>query len=220
MLEIDDKRFEIVIERKRIHNIYLRVEDNTVKVTAPYHVSDIEIYKFVDSKRKWIYKCSSLKDRESKLLVNDSIFYKGRKYNLFITSGNKSIKFDEDSIYIRCRSGSIEDALKVFYEYGKKVILNYVSENQDKYLKVLEDYGYYQKPIYNVKYLKSMWGCCYDRKNTINLSVRLIHFDPLYWEAILWHELLHFIIPNHSKRFHQVLESKMPRYKEIISKLY
>ena len=220
MLEIKDKKYDVIIERKRIRNIYLRVEDDTVKVTCPKYVSDIEIYKFIDSKRKWIYNCSNRQRGESKLLIGDSIYYKGRKYKLVILKGINNVKIDDGTIYIRCKTGELKEATKVFYEYGKKIILEYVNNNQDKYLKVLEDYGYNQKPIYNVKYLKSMWGCCYNQRNTVNLSVRLVHFDPICLDAILWHELLHFVIPNHSKRYHNVINSHMSNYNEIIKTLY
>ena len=220
MIEINNQQYEVVIERKRIKNIYLRVKGNTIYVTCPYYVSLNDVYSFINEKRKWIDKSSKAKKIDSKLGFGETVFYKGREYKLVILQGNKSLKIDEDNIYIRCRSGEIEDASKVFYEYGKKVIKQYVIDNQEKYLNVLRDYGYYKVPSYNVKYLKSMWGCCYSDKNYINLSVRLIHFDPICWEAILWHELLHFIIPNHSKRFHQVLETKMPKYKEILKSLH
>ena len=61
-------------------------------------------------------------------------------------------------------------------------------------------------------------GARYDR-NIINLSVRLIHFDKRHIEAVLWHELLHFIIPNHSKRFHEILALYLPDYEKIIKEI-
>ena len=220
MIEINDKKYEVNIERKRIRNIYLRVDGLNINVTCPYYVPKYEIYKFIDSKKKWIYNCTVNKFDDSKLRVDDHIYYKGKLYKLVILKGTNSVRIDNDTIYIRCKKQDEKDALKVFYEYGKKIIKQYVIDNDEKYLNVLKDYGYEKQPIYNVKYLKSMWGCCYSEKNIVNLSVRLIHYDPICIEAILWHELLHFIIPNHSKRFHQVLEKYMPKYKQIISTLH
>lgn len=220
MIQIADKQYDLLIERKRIKNIYLKVVDNTIVVTCPYYVTKNDILSFINEKRKWIYNYSNKKVLDSKLTFGEYIYYRGIKYRLVILNGNKSIKIDGDTLAIRCRGAEINKAIRAFYELGKKDILDVVHEKQDKYLNILKDYGYDSVPIYNVKYLKSMWGCCYNKKNLINLSARLIHFDDKTIEAILWHELLHFIIPNHSKRYHQVLETYMPEYKQLVSKMH
>lgn len=220
-ITINGKDFEIEIQRKRIKNIYLRVKDEKLEVTCPYYVLDWEVMKFIESKKSWIIKANTKKNYNTKLKVGDTIFYRGEEYKLVIIDGNRAIKIDEDNktICIRCKGASIDKALQTFYEYGKKVLLKDVLDIQDKYLRILEDYGYDQIPDINIKYLKSMWGVCYNRKNKINLSARLIHFDKESLEAILWHELLHFVIPNHSKRYHEVIELYMPRYNEIVKNL-
>ena len=220
-VSINGKDLEVEIQRKRIRNIYLRVKDDKLEITCPYYVTDWEVMRFIESKKSWIIKANIKKNDNSKLKVNDTIFYRGEKYKLVIFDGNKGIKIDEENmiIYIRCKDALLEKALQVFYEYGKKILLKDVNEIQDKYLKIIEQYGYNLIPDINIKYLKSMWGVCYNRKNKINLSVRLIHFDKESLEAILWHELLHFVIPNHSKRYHEVIEMYMPKYKEIVKKI-
>ena len=98
-------------------------------------------------------------------------------------------------------------------------LLKDIIECQDKYLKILKDYGYQNQPVYKFRVMKSKWGVCYTRKNTVTINPMLIHFDKRYLEGVLWHELLHFIIPNHSKRFHEVLEYHMKDYKELMKGL-
>ena len=216
---INDKLYEIVIEKKRIKNIYLRVKDDKILVTCPYYVAKWQVMKFIETKKSWISKVNVKRNTNSKLQVGDTIFYRGKECKLVLLIGPKSIRIDEDAIYIRTKDGSLEKSLMVFYEYGKKILLQDIYELQDKYLRILEEYGYNLEPEYSVKYLKSMWGVCYNRKNKINISARLIHFDKESLEAILWHELLHFVIPNHSKRYHEVIELYMPRYNEIVKNL-
>ena len=220
MIQIGDKSFKVEIERKSIRNIYLRVEKDVIKVTCPRYTSNEEIFSFINTKLKWIYKVSNKKDLDSKLIVGDTIFYHGKKYNFTVLYGNKNMKVEGDTITIRCRGNTVEDGLNAFYELTKKEILDGAFMMEDKYLSILKDYGYYKEPIYKVKMLKSMWGVCYSKKNLINLSCRLIHFDDSCLEAVLWHELLHFVIPNHSKRFHEVIDYHMPKYNEIIHSLH
>lgn len=221
IVSINGKDYEVIIHRKRIKNIYLRVKDDCLEVTCPYYVLDFEVMKFIESKKVWIAKVNIKKNINSKLKVKDTIFYRGEEYKLVIIDGHSAIKIDEDNktIYIRCKGAILDKALQIFYEHGKKILLKDVLDIQDKYLRILEDYGYDRIPDINIKYLKSMWGVCYNRKNKINLSARLIHFDKESLEAILWHELLHFVIPNHSKRYHEVIELYMPRYNEIVKNL-
>lgn len=51
-----NNRYTIEVTRKRIKNMYLRVKntDGTLSVSAPYGMSDTEIWKFVESKSDWI----------------------------------------------------------------------------------------------------------------------------------------------------------------------
>ena len=209
-------KYKIVIERKNIKNMYMRIKDDKLFITCPLNMPEYEIYNFIDKKKAWIKKAIERNIYESKLNLDDHIYYLGKKYHLVKLIGRKNFKVEDDTIYLSSTNG---DYQKVFYEANKKQLLNIVYKLQDKYLKVLSDYGYYKQPEYHIKYLKSMWGCCYSRKNIINLSVRLIHFDEKHIEAVLWHELLHFIIPNHSKRFHEVLALYLPEYEKIIKEI-
>lgn len=220
MIQIKDKVYKVEIERKDIKNIYLRVEGDTLKITCSKRVPEKDIYAFINSKLNWIYKVSLTKTVDSKLMVGEYIYYWGRKYKLQILYGNKNMKVDGDTITIRCRKNDVQDALNVFYELTKDEVLNKAFILEDDYLNILKDYGYPKEPIYKVKMLKSMWGCCYSKKNLVNLSSRLVHFDEKCLKAVLWHELLHFAIPNHSKRFHEVISYHMPEYNEIIKTLH
>ena len=216
-MNINGTEYDLVIERKRIKNIYLRVKDNTLFITCPYYVTNKEINEFIYFKKDWIEKVYFRKITNSKLVVGETIFYKGKEYLFKVYKGNKSLKFEENSLIIHCKSGDINDAINVLYELSKKTLMEDIYSIQDKYLDILTDYGYRKKPEYHIKKLKSMWGVCYSKKNIVNISSRLIHFDDMCLEAILWHELLHFVIPNHSKRFYDVLEYHLPGYKEIVN---
>lgn len=223
MISIGDKLYKVEIERKRIRNIYLRVDNDTLRITCPKWVSNEEINKFIYSKAKWIIKSSlskEYKNNTSKLVINDSIYYLGKKYPLTILQGKGRVIINEDNIIVYSKDGSLEEAIKVFYKNSKKKLLELIELKQHKYLNIIREYGYYDIPEYKFRVLKSAWGINYTKKNLIMINERLIHFNSECLEAILWHELLHFIIPNHSKRFHEVIEYHMPRYKEIIKSIY
>jgi len=126
----------------------------------------------------------------------------------------------ENMVVIYCKDGLMENAIKVFYKETRKTLMNMIKEYEPKYLAILRDYGYNLDPEYKIRVLSSMWGVNYTKKNCITINERLIHFEPKCLEAILWHELLHFIIPNHSKRYHEVLDYHMPEYNTIVKSIY
>ena len=67
--------------------------------------------------------------------------------------------------------------------------------------------------------MSSKWGVCYTRKNLINISSYLIHYPFECLEYIIVHEMTHFIIPNHSKRFYEIVANNMPNHKQVADKL-
>lgn len=219
MIKVGDSYFELKVTKKNMKNIYLRIRNNTLEVTCPKWLSNEEIIKFVESKQSWILKAIA-KKKDSKLQVNDYIYYLGQKYHLLIVGGKDRITVNGDTLIVYSKKTDLEDALNVFYKEGSKILLSLIKEYEGKYLSVLNDYGYYLKPNYKFRLLKSAWGINYPKKNLISINEKLIHFDPKYLEAVLWHELLHFIVPNHSKRFHELLNYHMPEYDNLIKEIY
>lgn len=223
MIKIGDTYFEIKIVRKNIKNIYLRIKGDVLEVTCPKYVSKQQILDFINSKSSWILNANEkreIKNQTSKLVVNDSIYYLGKKYKLNIVYGNPRVCLNNDTLTIYSRKNDIDDVLKVFYKEGSKTLLNLIKEKEGKYLRVTKDYGYYNNPEYKFRIMKSAWGINYPKKNLITINERLIHFDDKCLEAVLWHEILHFVIPNHSKRFHEVLSYHMHDYETLIKSIY
>ncbi len=223
MIKIGDTYFEIKIVRKNIKNIYLRIKGNVLEITCPKYVSKQQILDFINSKSSWILNANKkreIKNQTSKLVVNDYIYYLGKKYKLNIVYGNPRVCLNNDTLTIYSRKNDIDEALKIFYKEGSKTLLNLIKEKEDKYLRVIKDYGYYNNPEYKFRIMKSAWGINYPKKNLITINERLIHFDDKCLEAVLWHEILHFVIPNHSKRFHEVLNYHMYDYETLIKSIY
>ena len=217
MVEIKDIKFEVEITKKKIRNIYLRVEGNKIDASCPYYVPKYEVYKFIESKRDWIYKAYVFNNNRPKnmyLYRGSDIFYVfGKPYKLVRNIGRKKISVIDDTIYFTYKDNSA-DAIKALYKYFDTSLLNKASEYLNKYRPLLLDYGYIDEPILNARIMTSKWGVCYTRNNKINISSYLIHYPYECLEYIMIHELTHFIIPNHSKRFYEIIANNMPNYKE------
>ena len=57
---------------------------------------------------------------------------------------------------------------------------------------------------------KSYWGSC--SAGIIKLNERLVLSPPNTIDSIIYHELAHILVPNHSKDFYTVLEKIYPAY--------
>ena len=67
--------------------------------------------------------------------------------------------------------------------------------------------------------MKTRWGVCNIRDNSVTLNSKLIEYDIEELDYVIIHELSHFIHFNHSKAFWNQVEKYTPNYKQIRKKL-
>ena len=216
MVEIKGVKFEVEITKKKIRNIYLRVEGNKIEATCPYYVPKYEVYNFIESKRNWIYRVYEYNNRPKNMYAykgDDTFYVFGKPYKLVKNIGRKKVVVSEDTICFTYKDDS-KDSIKALYKYFDAELLNKAKVYLNKYRPLLLDYGYIDEPVLNARLMTSRWGVCYTKNNKINISSYLIHYPYECLEYIMVHELTHFIIPNHSKRFYEIIANNMPDYKK------
>ena len=202
--------------------MYLRVNGEKLMVSAPFLMPEWRIYRFLEGKRDWIYKAyqkSLQKQKRSLIYREGDVFYLyGKPYKLIRKNGKKNVEIDEDTIVLIYKEDSTED-IRFLYKYLDKYLLKQAEVYYERYRSILDDYGYHQIPELSCRVMSSKWGVCYTRKNKIVISSYLIHYPLDCLEYIVLHELTHFIIPNHSRRFYDIIERNMPDYKTSLKKL-
>ncbi len=62
--------------------------------------------------------------------------------------------------------------------------------------------------------MKTRWGVCRYRDGIVTFNTRLAYAPRECIEYVAAHELCHFIHPDHSARFHALMASVMPDYRE------
>ena len=82
-----------------------------------------------------------------------------------------------------------------------------------------EKYMLFQKyklpyPVLKIRYMTSRWGSCQPKKGVITLNSKLIEAPRNCIEYVVLHEFVHFIYPNHSRQFWDVVAMMMPDWKE------
>lgn len=217
MVSIKGIDFNVTINKKRIKNIYLKVNGNIIEVTCPYYAAEYEVYKFIETKRSWIYKTYLYNSNSNKrrLMYNggDTFNIFDHSYNLVFSIGRQKLNIMDNTIFFTYKDKS-ENRTKALYKQLDKLLLNKASIYLQKYIALLQDYGYSEIPELRARIMTSKWGVCYTRNNKITISSYLIHFPYECLEYIVLHELVHFIVPNHSKRFYEIIDNNMPNYKD------
>lgn len=222
MIEVKGIKFDVVINRKSIRNIYMRLNNNTLEVSAPFIMPEYKVYQFIESKRNWIYRTYNYQNEKKK----NSLLYRGgttfyifnEPYQLIFIEGRGNVKIIDKTIYLTYKEFS-KDAIHFLYKHLDKLLMNKAEELLVKHRSFLLDYGYELEPILATRLMTSKWGVCFTTKNKINISSYLIHYPLECLEYIMVHEMTHFIVPNHSKRFYQVVKRNMPDYEIANAKL-
>ena len=70
------------------------------------------------------------------------------------------------------------------------------------------------KPNLKIRTMKTRWGVCNRKSKTITLNTRLLEYDISCLDYVIVHELSHFIHPNHSSEFWNLVGKYYPKYKE------
>lgn len=222
MVEIKGIRFDVKIVHKRIKNLYLRLDGKTIVASAPILMPDFEIYRFIDRKRDWIYRAYDRMTYRERMMMKyhggDVFYVFGEPYRLKRTIGKKSVSVSGNTIYLSYTDES-EDGIRYLYKYLDRILLEKAEEYLEGYRTFLIDYGYRMKPELKCRVMTSKWGVCFTRKNRITISSYLIHYPLKCLEYIMVHEMTHFIVPNHSKRFYEIVGMNMPDYKKAVEML-
>lgn len=219
-IELATKTFEVAVEYKDIKNIYLRlVSSHQLKITCSPLISKSYILSFIEGKEDWILESiKKLNNRQlitKMAIVDHKVYYLGQAYPIIWKySERRKIKKIDNIYYLEGPLSDESSLLRQFYEFHKEDVLKIMFSLRDKYDRIIQDYQL-ELPLLKVKYLTGRHGQCVVNKKEITLSSRMIHFDIQCIDYVLWHEYCHLIVPNHSKRFYQVLENKMPQYKSI-----
>ena len=66
----------------------------------------------------------------------------------------------------------------------------------------------------SIRKMKTIWGSCEFRNATIKFNSYLYYMSDYFLEYIVVHEMAHLFIPNHSKKFYNLVKKYLPDYKE------
>lgn len=200
---IDDKEYEVVIQKKNNKNTYIRVkEDLKIYVTTSYFASKLYIYNLLEQNKEYLKKALTKQEIKNE---NTSFKYLGKNYDVIICNIVNKVEFNENKIYTPNE--------KELNKYIKKNTLELFKERLDyNYNLFLENIPY---PKLKIRTMKTRWGVCNKRDNSVTLNSKLIEYNIEALDYVIIHELSHFVHFNHSKEFWMLVSKYNPNYKQI-----
>lgn len=210
-----DIEYTLKRSQRRTASIYVE-RDGQVTVIAPEELSDRQIEKVLEEKRRWIYKhLAEWLDlnaaRVQRQYVNgEGFLYLGRSYRLkLVPRQAEPLLLKDGHFCLRADHRSAPKAIAAFREFYR----------QKGLVRIGQRVAYYQTRMdltpktIRVIDLKNRWASCTPEGN-LNFHWKSMMAPATILDYIVVHELAHLIRPNHSPAFWNEVDKVLPDYAE------
>ena len=202
--------------------------DGSLYCSLPYYASVKEAEAFIVSKQDYLLKAidnvtgeENSKSLSRQYIDGETFLVLGKQMTLHVVKGAKNICRAENGI-ITLEVTDPDNFRSKYMTYEKwrrsvirSVIVNYCNEIYP----LFERRGVKPPRKVTLGEYKSFWGECFSKRGELKFSYRLFEKDLELIRYVVVHEFAHFIEPNHSSRFWDVVREIVPDYKELRKKL-
>lgn len=216
---------EIAVTRKDIQNVHLSVHppDGRVTLVMPAETRLEVARAYAASRIGWIRQKQSelrLQSREArrKFLSGESHFVWGHRRLLEVieTDERSCVRLSQKrlSLYVKRDAKSVSRE-KLLYRWQLAEMHRVVPLLIDRWKNRLQT----SPERYFLQRMKTKWGSCNHRAQTIRLNTELIKKPQDLLNYVVLHEMIHLIEPKHSDRFFSLLTEHYPRWAEARKEL-
>ena len=191
-ININDLNIHITKKKIKNINLYIKVPDGRVVVTAPLRVSDEYIKSFILRKWDWIIRNRERVIKSTQQLYDDT----GKDdMNGF---GEKNDNQKENGSQITISDEDLENLKSKIQEYANKwePVIGVKCER------------------WTIRMMKTRWGSCSVNKHTIRINSLLVKKPEKCLELVIVHELVHMLEPSHNKVFKDYMTRFLPDWKQ------
>ncbi len=204
------KEYNII--RRKVKHIRININrDKNVKIIIPMKYPISELNKIIEKRSEWIKEkqryFDNMKSRYFKMEKNE-ILYLGRKYKfIYKQELGKAVRIDDKKLEIS--SGLKFSDKNVLVSWQKTEAKNFIL----KRLQEINKSGRFKYNRIFIRNQKTKWGNCSSKKN-LSFNWRLIMTPLFVIDYLIFHELIHLEVMNHSKEYWLRLSLVNPDYKE------
>ncbi|MBZ9859698.1 M48 family metallopeptidase [Mesorhizobium sp. CA12] len=217
VLDIGEVSVDVVF--KDIKNVHLSVYPPTgrIRISAPSRMTLDNVRLFAISKLGWIKKqrgklLSQEREPAREFLERESHYVWGRRYLLRLEVGNPAVELGHRDMVLRADGDSPperrRDLLEEWYRREMRMAVAPLVRKWESALDIHVSRFFIQR-------MKTKWGSSNPVRRTIRLNLELAKKPPECLDYIVLHEMLHFIVPNHSTRFQALLDENQPGWRHL-----
>lgn len=222
-LELSDRRIKYDLQRKKVKNINLRIKPSgDIFVSANKSVSVKKINDFVLSKESFITKAldkyaeaKKYAPKPKEYIDGETFLICGHERRLKVNESNKNhVESDEAYIYLFVKD--TEDTIlkkKTMDKWLKAYCKETVSLTCEAIYPKFQKYGV-AFPELKFRNMISRWGSCQPKRKTVTFNYALISVPNTCLQYVIIHEFVHFLVPNHSKKFYEYLSVFLPDWEK------
>jgi predicted metal-dependent hydrolase len=212
-IKLGDKNYPVMIKRKNNKHTYIRIDENQHILVTTNSISRDQIMRLILNHENQIIQ--KIEAELNKKLPDDRFYYLGKTVLAQFKDSNRfRYRVEEEQvIFFKRENQTKEDCLNAFYKREAMLLL-------PKRLEVCANHfrHFYAIPTeitLSIRKMKSRHGVCYYGKDKVVLNQNLLRSPIEMIDFVIYHELTHFIHPNHSKSFYHVLSQFVPNHREL-----
>ena len=215
----------IEVERKKIKHTHLSVfpPDARVHVSAPIDLSDADLRSFIVSKVPWIRRqieivLSQPRQSRREYESGENVYLFGRRYRLVVRKSDTAfdMRTEGRTIVMEGRGLETRDSREAqmiawYREELKRILTRIVAKSAEEAKE--------KDVTFEVRRMRNRWGSCNARRRRIAFNLALARVPVRCIEYVVFHELAHLAVPNHSVLFERRLRQLMPRWRDARKEL-
>lgn len=210
-----DITYTLTKSDRKTASIYIE-RDGQVSVLVPKTLTDDEVTRLIETKRRWIYRnLAEWQDTNAtrirrQFVSGEGFLYLGRSYRLkLVDEQSESLLLKGGYFYLKSDDGALQDpseAFKAFYKAkGQKRIRERVEHYSNRM--GVEPAGI------RIRELKNRWASC-TPEGRLNFHWKCMMAPATVLDYIVVHELAHLKYLNHTRAFWNLVDRVLPDYRE------
>lgn len=214
--QIDGVIVEYILKRsQRRRSITLTINEDGLRVGAPWRASQSRIDKLLARHAQWIsLKLAQWQARRPAPFswqAGAPVMMLGEPLILTLTNEKSVTRRDGDRLCVGVGVNTGDDPAtlaKQVTAWLRDTAQNWFEQRSAHFARVLD----VRAPSIRLSNARTRWGTCHP-DGRVHLNWRLIQTPPALIDYVVVHELAHLREPNHSARFWAWVERAMPDYK-------
>ncbi len=211
--------------RRDVKNVHLSVHppDGRITLVSPKQTRPEVARAYAATKLSWIRQQQATlkaqaRETPREFIERESHYVWGRRYLLSVNykEAKPAVQLSHRKITLSLRPNSdFYKREEIMQEWHRSLLHETVPQLLWKWEKKLG----VEVIAYFLQRMKTKWGSCNHREQTIRLNTELVRKPKDLIEYVIVHEMIHLIEPTHGERFVALLDQHYPSWREARAEL-